>query len=157
MKKLIFLIAFAFACLSYGYAQPPAVLKDFKFYTTTGSAFSKANLNTKLATIVILFSPDCEHCQQQAKWIQEGAAKLKNVQIVWVSFHEVAKDIQEFPSRFLPSVKIPMYFLQDKNFEFDSYFGESNVPSIFVYDSAGKFVKDFRNEVEISKLAELIR
>jgi hypothetical protein len=50
-----------------------------------------------------------------------------------------------------------MYFLQDPNLEFDKYFGDSEVPTVLIYDSKGQLVKAFRSEVEVDKLLPLIR
>jgi len=138
-------------------AQPPANMPGFTFSNVSGGHFGKSNLKQNTATVIILFSPDCEHCQQQAQWITKDAAKLKNVQLVWVSFHDNAEDIKAFGNKYLPGVKLPMVFLQDQNFDFDTFFGESNVPTILVYDSKGKFVKDFREETSVDKLTAFIR
>lgn len=157
MKKIVLSLIFSLLGATLLFAQP-ATLPNFKFNAVSGGAFTKANLKQGLATVVILFSPDCEHCQQQAKWIREGASKFSNnVQFVWVSFEENIELIRNFPVKFLNGVKTPMYFLQDPNLEFDKYFGDSEVPTVLIYDSKGQLVKAFRSEVEVDKLLPLIR
>jgi thiol-disulfide isomerase/thioredoxin len=157
MKKIVSSLIFSFLGIALLFAQPTA-LPNFKFNAVSGGVFTKANLKPGLATVVILFSPDCEHCQQQAQWIREGAAKFQNnVQFMWVSFEENVELIRSFPGKFLSGVKTPMYFLHDPNLEFDKYFGDSQVPTILVYDSKGQLAKAFRSEVEVEKLLPFIR
>ncbi|MCS6904029.1 MAG: redoxin family protein [Bacteroidia bacterium] len=158
MKKFFLTIIVSFIGAWWLGAQP-TTLPNFKFNNAiNGGAFTKTNLKQGLATIVILFSPDCEHCQQQAKWIREGASKFAdNVQFMWVSFESNIELIRNFPNKFLSGVKAPMYFLHDPNLDFDKYFGNSEVPTILVYDSKGQLVKVFRTEVEVEKLLPLIK
>lgn len=139
--------------------QGPATLPEFQFSNTQkdGAIFTRDDLDPGRATVVILFSPTCDHCQQQAQWINEGAGQLRNVQFVWVSFHDNAEEIRRFEEKYLAEVREPMYFLQDTHFEFDSYFGESNVPTIFVFNSQGKLAQEFRKEAPLREMLPYIK
>lgn len=137
----------------------PQTLSEFKFIRPNGQPFTKANLKAGAATVVIFFDPDCEHCQQQAQWLKTDIAKLKstNVQFMWVSTAD-PKPIADFEKRFFTGITTPpIYFAQDKDYNFDNYFGYSEVPNIKVYDSKGKFVKEFKKEVAINELLPLLK
>ena len=137
----------------------PQTMSEFKFTRTNGQAFTKANLKAGMATVVIFFDPDCDHCQQQAQWLKTDVAKLKgvNVQFLWVSTAD-PKPIADFEKRFFTGITQPLiYFAQDKDYAFDNYFGYSEVPNIKIYDSKGKFVKEFKKEVTIAELIPLLK
>ncbi|MCS7084781.1 MAG: redoxin domain-containing protein [Bacteroidia bacterium] len=142
------------------YAQnTPAKLQDFKFYDAAGKPFGKANLMPGQALLVFYFNPDCDHCQQQAKWIHEGLAKIKaqNAQMMWVSDAEM-NDIVNFRKTYFPSnVGVPMFFVQDKDMKIDDWFGYSEVPTILVYDRSGNFVVKFKKETTVEELIKHIK
>ena len=94
MKKY-FLILFALAAICTANAQqdttalylqfpdvPPFTIQTAPDSTT----FAKADLKKRKPTLIILFSPDCDHCKHQTKLLKTDIALLKNVQIVMVSF-----------------------------------------------------------------------
>jgi glutaredoxin len=107
--------------------------------------------------IAVYFSPDCDHCQQQAKWIQEKSTDLKNCQLLWITDYDEVAGIKEFQAKYLPKVSVPMYFVQDKDYKIDSYFGYSEVPSIYIYTSTGQLATKLKKETPVSGLVLYIK
>ena len=61
-------------------------LPPFKLYTAPDSlVFTKDELKKKKATVIIIFSPTCEHCVEETKELKEKIGLFKKAQIVMVS------------------------------------------------------------------------
>ncbi len=131
-------------------------LPNFEFFKPNGEVFTNQNLQKGKATIVFFFDPDCDHCQKQADWISASPESFKNAQLLWVSTAE-ANAINIFHKSKFPRFPYPIYFVKDKNYKFDSWFGYSVAPTILIYSSTGQLQKSFKNEVPVSELVKYIQ
>lgn len=142
--------------LAYGWAQPekypPAQqFPRFLLYTLEGKPFTDRDLPpVQKGRIVFFFDPYCDHCQKQAALLRENPSALKDIQLIWVSTEttEAIRQFQENHLKTLPNV----FVLRDKDYRFDSFFGYSVSPTIYVYDKAGKLRAIHREEVPLSQL-----
>lgn len=125
-----------------------APLPAFSFPDTEGNVVTPDDLPANKPIIVFYFDPFCDHCQQEAQWIKENIDQFKNISLVWVSWAE-AKDIREFPGKYLEGIDLSnFFFLRDADFTFDSFFGYSEIPSIYVYNRYRKRTASFKKETE---------
>lgn len=131
-------------------------LPNFEFVKPNGQPFSNQNLQKGKATIVFFFDPDCDHCQKQADWIAASPESFKNAQLLWVSTAE-PDAINIFHKQRFAKFPYPVYFVKDKNYKFDSWFGYSVAPTILVYSSTGQLQKSFKNEVAVSELVKYLK
>jgi len=112
MKKVTTLLSvfmlslFASMTLSaQGNIDPNApFLKDknipkFTLNLTTGKSFNNTQIPKTKYTCIIIFSPDCSHCQEEAAELTKYADKFKSVFFIWNSYKEMA-DIKAFASQF---------------------------------------------------------
>lgn len=143
------------ACL---YAQPekypPAQqFPRFLLYTIEGKPFTDQDLPpARRGRIVVFFDPYCDHCQKQATFMRENATALKDIQQIWVST-ETADAIKKFQETYLKGLP-NIFVLRDKDFRFDSFFGYSVAPTIYVYDRLGKLSAVHREEVPLNRLLQ---
>lgn len=152
---LTLLVLFA----AQGFAQgPPKDLPNFKFYDLQGKPFSRGNLKAGLTTFVFFFSPDCDHCNQEAAWISAELPQFKGSQFVFVTWEENNAAIEAFRKKYFDKPGAPpITFVKDLDFNIDNFFGDSQVPCIYVYDHSNKFAKVFREEVKAKELYSLIK
>jgi thiol-disulfide isomerase/thioredoxin len=163
MKKVLLLASVLFFCFQ-SFAQQFAadslpVYKQFPdippfsiFKVPDSTKFTKDNLKKKEPLVLIMFSPDCEHCQKETDSLLANITLFKKVQIVMASpldyihikeFYEKYK-IAEYPN--ITIGKDPIWFL-------GQYYKVRNFPTIVVYDKDGKFVKIFEGSVSVRKIA----
>ncbi|MBK7884076.1 MAG: redoxin domain-containing protein [Chitinophagaceae bacterium] len=92
LKKII-LLNILLGC-NILYAQTDTVLLYKRFpaippFTLTkvpdSTKFSKADLQKRKATIIMIFSPDCEHCQHEVNELKANINLFKKIQIVMAS------------------------------------------------------------------------
>jgi hypothetical protein len=137
---------------------PPKDLPNFKFYDLQGKPFARANLKAGLTTFIFFFSPDCDHCNQEAAWIAAELPQFKGSQFVFVTWEDNAATIEAFRKKYFDKPGAPpMTFVKDLDFNIDNFFGPSEVPCIYVYDHNNKFVKAFRQETKAKDLYSLIK
>ncbi len=104
--------------------------------------FTKDNLEKKKATVIMLFSPDCEHCQVATKDLLKHIDLFNKAQIIMISslnFEHIKKFYEDYKIADYPNIKIG----RDGAFFLGTFYGIKSYPSIFVYDKKGKFVKAF--------------
>lgn len=131
-------------------------LPDFVFTDLEGNAFTRSHLQGDLPTIAIFFDPYCDHCDQQAEWITEAASRFEEVQMIWVTTEEQAPSV-DFRKRHFDNTSLKhVYILRDTEFMFDGYFGYSEVPSIYLFNKAGKRVKSFTKETPADVLLKFL-
>ena len=110
--------------------------------------YNSAKLNQSKSALIIYFDPWCEHCNQQAEWIAARPDAFKNVQILFVTFEPEKTPIQEFKNKYFSAAGWSnVVFLQDLDFQFETYFGYTDDPLyIYCYKPGGGKGKYFGEE-----------
>jgi thiol-disulfide isomerase/thioredoxin len=129
-------------------------LPEFSFTDLKGELFTQEKLDSSLPVIAVFFDPYCDHCEQQAKWIREAEEQFQEVQWLFVSTEEIDA-IAEFETKFFTGTSLShLYFLKDTEYQFDTYFGYSEVPSMYIYNQKWLRVAEFHQETEAAKILE---
>ena len=160
MKKII-LYTFLFLSGNAVFAQNGNSLLYAKFpevppFTITkvpdSSIFDKTKLQKNKAVMFVVFSPDCEHCQHEVKEIMAHIKLFKDVQIVMISnlgYHYINTFYKEYNIAKYPGIIMGM----DYRYLLGSFFNIPSVPSVFLYNKNGKFVKAFDRNVPVQTIA----
>ncbi|MEO8720783.1 MAG: hypothetical protein ABI297_09540 [Ginsengibacter sp.] len=158
MKKLFIVIAgILFAGVAFSqadtttevpvYLRFPFIPKYTVYKAPDSTAFTRENLRKKENTVFVIFSPDCEHCQRETEMLLQNINRFKKTQFVMITylpweemmtFYKVYK-IADYPQ---------ITMARDTKFFFPVYFKVTNLPSIFVYNEKGKFLKSFEGDVK---------
>ncbi len=132
-------------------AVPPFSITKIADSTT----FTKADLAKRKATLIIIFSPDCEHCQQETRALTANIRLFKKAQIIMASPLE-----HRFLKKFYDEYKIadhPNIIMgRDPTYFFGTFYKVRSFPAIFLYDKKGNFVKTFDGSVPVQKIAEFL-
>lgn len=120
------------------------------------SKFAKADLKRNRYTLIMIFSPDCEHCQVATEDMLAHFDKLKKVQIVMATpleYRFIIPFYEKYQLKKYKNISIgrdPTYFL-------GQFYGVTNFPSIFLYDKKGKLIQNFEGSVSFEKIAEFLK
>jgi len=115
--------------------------------------FTKQNLNKKRAVIVMVFSPDCDHCIHATEDLIKNINLYKKVDIVlasslsYVSVQKFYKDLN------IAAYKNISVGYDSQNF-LSSFYEVRNFPSIFLYDKKGKFKEAFTDHPKFEEIAK---
>lgn len=135
----------------------PAHLKglkipDFKLLLADSTThFYTENLDRKKNTLIMLFSPDCDHCQHQTEDIIQNIAAFKNTQIVMTTvlpFHQMktfyeTNQLQRFKN--IVMGRDVLYF-------FSPYYRAQFTPYLALYNKKGELLYTNDGQVKIETL-----
>ncbi|RXK58735.1 redoxin domain-containing protein [Lacibacter luteus] len=130
-------------------------LPDFKLLLTDSStSFYTEQLSKKKTTVLMSFSPDCDHCKNQTKELIENIQKLKSVQIVMATTYPF-----EMMKQFYIDYQISTYkniiMGRDVLYFFPKYYRNHYLPLITIYNKNGELIHYFDGGVPTAKLIEL--
>jgi thioredoxin-related protein len=108
-------------------------------------------LKENTPSVFIAFHPECEHCQYEAKSINERHNDLENVNIVMFT---VANDsmTKAFSKQYgLDSLK-NVQIIADTTKEMEKIFGVKTIPTVFIYSAKNQLVKRYDGETKIEAI-----
>lgn len=114
------------------------------------------NLRTGVPVIIMLFSPDCNHCKEQTEIFIDNMDKLSKVDIVMTTFQPISK-IKEFSKTYNLSQFKNIYLGRDVKFFFAPFYRIKYAPFLAIYNKQHKLVKSFEGDTKISKLLEFLK
>lgn len=126
----------------------------FNLYKVPDSTlFTKADLKKKKATLLMVFSPDCDHCQHETKELTDKIKLFKKVQIVmasWLPYDQIKQFYQDYHIANYPNITMGW----DKVFMLPPYYKLQNLPFMALYDKKGNLISVFEGSVKLDKVAE---
>jgi thiol-disulfide isomerase/thioredoxin len=120
------------------------------------TAFVNADLQKDKPTVLIFFAPDCDHCQDATKEMTAKMEKLKNVQIVMVTWMDVSlikKFYADYKLANYPNITVT----KDPAYNLLKYYGVHSIPDVFVYDKKGKYLDHFKTKIPVDEIAALLK
>lgn len=124
-------------------------LPALQLVTTTGQPIFAKTLPGK--TVIILFQPDCDHCQREAIQIQENIEAFKDYQLYFIS-NVSDQELIAFAHTYKLDSPPNIHFATTSADQIISNFGPLDTPSLFIYSEGGKLVNKFIGETDISKI-----
>ncbi len=134
----------------FSFCAQAQTLPDFSFTNAKKEKITPASLPQNKPIVVCYFDPYCEKCETQAAKIKEKAAKFSNITIIYVSWGEF-DDNEDFRKNNLVGLK-NLFVCKDENFKFDTWFGYSEVPAIYVYNKSRKLTATFTTVVSADEI-----
>ena len=113
--------------------------------------YTKGDLPRKKPVLLMLFSPDCSHCQHTAEELLQLKNEIKGIHIVMATLHTLDK-MNEFVAKYrlneLPNVVVgrDMYYLMP------SYYNIKNLPYLAFYNKKGELIKGFEGSMSVEKI-----
>jgi len=119
------------------------------------TAFSKDDLKKKKETIIMVFSPDCEHCIHSTEDLLAHYDLFKNVQIVMgtpLAYEHIQKFWDKYKIADYPGIRVGL----DNNYFLGQFYQIHSYPAIFLYDKKGQFKEFFDGSVKWEKIAQAL-
>ncbi len=137
------------------YLRNPYIPAFQVFKAPDSTAFTNENLDKKKPVLLMIFSPECGHCQNTTTELLKNIDHFNNVQIVmttWLPYSEMltfynTNKIADYP-------QITMGW--DKKDFFLPYYHVQSYPGLFAYDKDGKFVKSFSGDIQMEQVSEAL-
>jgi thioredoxin-related protein len=162
LKKIFIAIVLLFSFL-HGWAQEkedsipvyqrfPTVPPFTIMCAPDSTAFSKADLKKRRPVMIVVFSPDCEHCKHFTKELLAKSNLFKKATIVMASslnYDLIKKFYDDDKIADYPNIKMG----RDGTYFLSTFFKVRSYPTIFVYNKKGKFVERFEGTAPLEKMA----
>lgn len=117
--------------------------------------FTKADLKKKRPVIIMIFSPDCDHCIHATENLLANINLYRKAQIIMVSslsYKSTQKFYDDLKLVQYPNIKVGY----DKDRFLSSFYEVRNFPSIFLYDKKGNFKADFNDYPKFEEIAKFL-
>jgi len=161
--KILFLLGLVFTGI-HGSAQVDSTTPTYKRFPTVpplqlilvdSSAFSKEKLNKKKATMIMLFSPECEHCKHETEELIKRIDDFKDIQIVMTTpmpFDKMIEYYQHYKLSKYPNIKMG----RDAKFMLPVFYNIKSFPFLAFYNKKQELISVFEGSMPMDQvLAEL--
>jgi thiol-disulfide isomerase/thioredoxin len=123
--------------------------------TDSSTVFTKESLDKKSPVLLMFFDPSCDHCKKETAELVEKMDKLKDVQIVMVSYRPLT-DIKTF-AEFYGLTKFKNIVMgQDIHFFLPSFYNISFFPFLAFYNKKKELIEVFQGPMPVEKVIETI-
>lgn len=126
---------------------PPAKLLLSDSITT----FTKADLDKKKAVMVMVFNPDCGHCQHETEAILQNIDSFANVQIVMATFMPIAS-VRSFIEKYELNKYKNIVVTQDPQYFLPTFYMVGNLPFLAFYNKKKELISVFEGSMPIDKV-----
>jgi hypothetical protein len=124
--------------------------------TDSSTVFTKDQLDRRKSVVVMLFSPDCEHCQHETEEIIKNMEALKNTQILMATSMPFDK-MKEFYKHYKLNRFGNIVVGRDLHFMLPPFYNVRNLPFMAIYNKKKELVSVFEGNMPIDKLISELR
>lgn len=150
---LTFLLA-SFTCFTMQAQQNKTGIAPFKITLVNGKTYTYNELKKNTPTIIIYFSPTCDHCKNFTTALMKHEKELRHKQIVMVTYLPVS-ELKPFDSTYHLSSK-PFIKAGTEGYSFivQKFYKVGPFPFVALYDKNMKLVKTLTPSDEPDVLAK---
>jgi len=103
---------------------------------------TKEDLRKNRKTIVMFFSPDCEHCKHQTEAILADFKDFKDIEIVMATYQPFS-EMKQFNEKYKISEHPNILIGRDERFVLPPFYRIRNLPYLALYDKKGNLITTF--------------
>jgi len=129
-------------------------LPNFKIVSVGGKEITNKDLPKYKYQMIIIFSPDCPHCEHEAAEINKYADKFKNVLMIWDSYKDMPS-IKKFAEKYNMVGKPNIIIGRDPEFTLPSFFRPTMTPFVAIYEK-NQLKKVYEKGAEVFELLKNI-
>jgi thiol-disulfide isomerase/thioredoxin len=141
--------------------QPPFQrfpnIPPFKLLKIDSATYvTKDDIKKHHLTLIMCFSPECEHCKHQTEDLLSAMDKFKDVEIVMATFQPLS-EMKEFYRYYriaeYPNIKMG----RDEKYVLPPFYKMHNLPFLALYDKKGNLITTFEGNQDIHKLLKAFK
>jgi thiol-disulfide isomerase/thioredoxin len=119
------------------------------------SWFTARDIKKGVPVIIVLFSPECDHCKKQASLMTKNMNELRNTEIVMSTFQPIYKMkdfIRQYKLYQYPNVHVG----RDVKYFFGPFFRVRSAPFLALYDKNRNLIKVFEGDTKVDKILDAL-
>ena len=109
---------------------------------------TKEDLKKNRRTIIMYFSPDCDHCKHQTESILQDFSKFKDIEIIMATYQPF-EELKEFNTHYRIFEHPNMKLGRDEKFFLPPFYKIRNLPYLALYDKKGNLITTFEGTQKI--------
>lgn len=113
----------------------------FSLLRPDSSLYTNKDLDSAKSTLIMLFNPECEHCQDQYKLLTTTIPQYASHIQVILSATETMEKIRIFAGRFDVSKYPYIHLVRDHKYQLGPVFQPKTIPVLILYDRHQQFMK----------------
>jgi thioredoxin-related protein len=152
------------ACFTIpGFAQVDSLTPPFKRFPSippvqlllgdSTTLYTKKDIPDNKPVLVMIFSPDCSHCQHETEEILAHKEQLKDIQIIMATFHPLWQ-MNEFIGNYKLHGQPNIIVGKDLYLLLPGFYALHNLPFHALYDKKGELIKVFEGSMDIEKIIQ---
>ena len=161
MKAFFTILFFCFAATVFG--QTDTIQPAYKRFPTlptlqlllgdSTTKYTKDNVPKKKAVLLMLFSPDCEHCQHEAEQLVLNKEAFKDIHIILSTTLPIYK-MQAFADKYGLTGMKNVVVAKDPYYLLPSFYQIRNLPFMALYNKKGALIRTFEGSVGLDKILQ---
>ncbi|HXB05602.1 MAG TPA: hypothetical protein VNW04_00755 [Puia sp.] len=170
MKKA-FLVLIAIVCSRILFAQPtkpnqpatdsanaqapfmrfPTIPPFHLLKLDSASYLTKDDVRKNRKTIVMYFSPDCEHCKHEIESFLASWNKFRDIEIVMATYQPFS-ELKDFNEHYKIYQHPNIHIGRDEKFFLPPFYKIHNLPYLALYDKKGNLITTFEGTQKVETL-----
>jgi len=139
------------AAVQAPYLSNPTIPPFHLLKVDSATYLTKDNLKKHHRTMIMFFSPDCDHCKHQTDSILGSADKFKDIQIVMATYQPFG-EMKEFNAHYRIYEHHNIMMGRDEKFFLVPFYRIRNLPYMALYDKKGTLITTFEGTQKIDNL-----
>lgn len=115
--------------------------------------YTKDDLPKGKPVLIMLFNPDCEHCQHEAEMFVAGRDLLKKIHIVMATPFPIYR-LKAFTTDYGLDKMDNVVVAKDPHYFLIPFYDVRNFPFLALYDKKAKLIRTFDGSVTVEKLLD---
>jgi thiol-disulfide isomerase/thioredoxin len=161
-KSVLFIVAiitFSTAFSQYDTTAPylkTKVLPNFKLLTLDSTLFNESVIQEGKNTLIMLFNPECEHCQHQLQLMLTIPELTQSANVILTSTETLQK-IKIFYDKYHLENYPMIHIGKDYSYFFGGYYQPKTIPVLAFYNKERKLVYFNQGSVKKNIIEETLR
>lgn len=122
----------------------------------SATLFSKDNLPKKTAVLLMIFNPECEHCQHETEELIKNMDSFKKVRIVMATMMPL-EEMKTFIKKYNLSKYNNITVGRDIHYVLPGFYMISNLPYLAMYDKQGQLISTFEGTMKMEDLIKVFK
>ena len=122
----------------------------------SATKYTKANLPKNKAVLIMVFSPDCDHCKQEAAQIVARKEDFKNIHVVMATTYPIYR-MKEFAVNSGVSEMKNVVLAKDHYYLLPPFFDIRSYPFMALYNKKGDLIQTLEGSVEMEKVLAVFK
>ncbi|MCW3073759.1 MAG: hypothetical protein JWP69_828 [Flaviaesturariibacter sp.] len=122
----------------------------------SATKYTKDAIPKSKPVLVMLFSPDCVHCQQTAEEMMLHKEELKNIHIVMSTMHSLA-DMNSYVKKYRLAELKNVVAGKDMYYLLPPFYSVRYLPFMAFYNKSGELISVIEGGLSIPKVIELFK